>query len=794
MARLRPEIWKLCVVRVFADIEELVNVAIEVERVLGELGETPFEPLKEEREEGVVETSMEHQVANLNNTLINFFKGGVPNSIPSSSSTLFNECQICKRRDHIATTCPRLNEPRPKCVKCGMPHRTENCGVKCSFCSGLGHSEDRCWKKSKNGKSHLGAANFLEVLLNDEAVTLQQLNELCGNENVFSYTHIPRRRLPVELPPMGVVPPTEAAEDNIVVNRENSIKSKILSHFIKGKISLTPMETVMMIPGELEQLENLVKVARRKKDAKIESTQVSMVFATPTMRRICVNKTHRSKTLHLSVEMNDCLIEGLVDTGVSMSVMVAAVVREMGMMHLVFGSETYKNASGMVTQAMGRIDEVSVKAGGVLCTMTFMVVDTDSYDVLLGLDFLIKIGAIVDVERGLIQVRHGPGADVEVLPLTRVNMLLALNSEALMQSDSCTDEKFVRRTGSPCVGDKVETQQLGEQVSSSDSDASEHSEEEPQRLELISDESEFGDTEIEKLVLREGPQQILQLTLQEQADHLMREETGDSDEYADWIKWVADAEQKKQAPSGANNVEVPALLQVQQSDDDGSCKNPKDQIASTDEFGVGSRWKDICQKLRIDPALDELKRPLLWKVLERYQDVFAWNKGELGCYTVGEHSIDTQGFVPCRATPGRLSYWEEVEVKRQIDVLVDLGKMRPSDSEYACRVTLPVKKDGSMRFYGDYMPLNAQTRRNSFPMPLVEDVISQLGKSAWFSALDLQSGFWQIRMAPEDIKKTTLITKTGLYDWTIMPFGLKNATSTFTGRCLWFLRNWEINF
>jgi hypothetical protein len=268
----QAEIRKLCVVRVFADIEELVNAAIEVERVLGELGETPFEPLKEEREEGVAKTSMEHQVANLNNTLINFFKGGVPNSIPSSSSTLFNECQICKGRDHIATTCPRLNEPRPKCAKCGMPHRTENCGVKCSFCSSLGHSKDRCWKKSKDGKSHSGAANFLEVLLNDEAATLQQLNELCGNENVFSYTRIPRRRLPVELPPTGVVPPTEVAEDSVVMNRENSIKSKILSHFIKGKISLTPMETMMMIPGELEQLENLVKVARRKKDAKIENT------------------------------------------------------------------------------------------------------------------------------------------------------------------------------------------------------------------------------------------------------------------------------------------------------------------------------------------------------------------------------------------------------------------------------------------------------------------------------------------------------------------------------------------
>jgi putative transposase len=65
-------------------------------------------------------------------------------------------------------------------------------------------------------------------------------------------------------------------------------------------------------------------------------------------------------------------------------------------------------------------------------------------------------------------------------------------------------------------------------------------------------------------------------------------------------------------------------------------------------------------------------------------------------------------------------------------------------------------------------------------MPLVEDVIDQLGKSTWFTALDLQSSFWQIRMALEDMKKTALITKTGLYDWTVMPFGLKNATSTFT--------------
>jgi hypothetical protein len=219
------------------------------------------------------------------------------------------------------------------------------------------------------------------------------------------------------------------------------------------------------------------------------------------------------------------------------------------------------------------------------------------------------------------------------------------------------------------------------------------------------------------------------------------------------------------------------VLQVLQEENTASSGSNRKRI--TNDRKGNERWEDISQKLRIDQGLDELKRPVLWRLLDQYQDVFAWNKGELGCCTVGEHSINTQGFPPCRVAPGWLSFWEETKVKRQIDTLVEMGKMRPSDSEYACRVTLPVKKDGSMRFCGDYRPLNLQTRRDSFPMPLVEDIISQLGKSAWFTALNLQSGFWQVRMAPEDMKKTALVTKTGLYEWTVMPLGLKNATSTF---------------
>jgi len=98
-------------------------------------------------------------------------------------------------------------------------------------------------------------------------------------------------------------------------------------------------------------------------------------------------------------------------------------LRNLGARHLVTRSETYKTEFGVVTQATRRLNEIPIKVEGVQCTMTFMVVSIDNYDILLGLDFLIKIGVVVDVGQGLIQVKHDPVTNVELLPLTMVNML-----------------------------------------------------------------------------------------------------------------------------------------------------------------------------------------------------------------------------------------------------------------------------------------------------------------------------------------------------------------------------------
>jgi len=121
LAILRPKIKKFCVVRTYTNIEEVVTAIVEIERVLGELGEIPYKPMKEEQEETMFgESITDHQLHVLNDTLINFFRKGIhgkagPNSSISVSTN--NHCQLCRLGEHTALACPKLADTRPKCAK-----------------------------------------------------------------------------------------------------------------------------------------------------------------------------------------------------------------------------------------------------------------------------------------------------------------------------------------------------------------------------------------------------------------------------------------------------------------------------------------------------------------------------------------------------------------------------------------------------------------------------------------------------------------------------------------------------
>jgi len=114
-----------------------------------------------------------------------------------------------------------------------------------------------------------------------------------------------------------------------------------------------------------------------------------------------------------------------------------------------------------------------------------------------------------------------------------------------------------------------------------------------------------------------------------------------------------------------------------------------------------------------------------------------------------------------------------------VEDMLRQGVIQPSQSPRASQIVLVQKKDGGVRFCVDYRKLNCVTKQDEFPLPRIDDTLDLLAGTAYFSTLDLASGYWQVQMDPASQEKTAFTTYSGLYEFRKMPFGLVNAPATF---------------
>ena len=119
-------------------------------------------------------------------------------------------------------------------------------------------------------------------------------------------------------------------------------------------------------------------------------------------------------------------------------------------------------------------------------------------------------------------------------------------------------------------------------------------------------------------------------------------------------------------------------------------------------------------------------------------------------------------------------------MRQHIQEMLDGGAIRPSQSPWCNAVVLVRKKDGSLRFCIDFRCLNAKTKKDSYPLPRMQETMESMVGTQYFSCMDLKSGFWQVKMSEKACQYTAFtMGSMGVYEFLCMPYGLCNAPVMF---------------
>ncbi len=143
------------------------------------------------------------------------------------------------------------------------------------------------------------------------------------------------------------------------------------------------------------------------------------------------------------------------------------------------------------------------------------------------------------------------------------------------------------------------------------------------------------------------------------------------------------------------------------------------------------------------------------------------------------HKIEVTDGPPVREKMRVVPQNKREEFRKLIEEMVDNGLIVPSESDWASATKLVQKADGSMRITIDFRKLNARTLKDAYPIPVISTILSLLSKAKYYTKLDLMSGYYQIPLDKASRKYTAFRCEMGLFEFTVMPMGLTNATATF---------------
>ena len=195
-----------------------------------------------------------------------------------------------------------------------------------------------------------------------------------------------------------------------------------------------------------------------------------------------------------------------------------------------------------------------------------------------------------------------------------------------------------------------------------------------------------------------------------------------------------------------------------------------------DDLVVWNSDAEASKQLMINEQLEDSQKIELLALLKEFDDVLQNTPGKTNLV---EYRIHTDSAPPLRLPAYRLPYAYRDRVKKELDDMLKLGIIEPSASEWASPMVVVAKKDRALRICVDFRRLNAISKYDAYPMQRIDELVDKLGKARFVTTVDLTKGYWQVPIAEEDKPKTAFTTPFGLFQFTVMPFGLQGAPSTF---------------
>ena len=174
--------------------------------------------------------------------------------------------------------------------------------------------------------------------------------------------------------------------------------------------------------------------------------------------------------------------------------------------------------------------------------------------------------------------------------------------------------------------------------------------------------------------------------------------------------------------------------------------------------------------------LDPLQQTQMKDLILQYPDIFPDVPRRT---SVTMHDVDVGDSRPIKQHPYRMSPEKCRLAEKEIEYMLEHGFIQPSSSNWSSPCVLVPKPDGGIRFCTDYRKVNAISITDAFPIPRVDDYIDRSGKSKFLTKIDLLKGYWCVPLTERARTISAFATGSGLYEYNVLPFGMKNAPATF---------------